>query len=189
VSGGFRLVREREVHAGHIWRVTVATFEDPDGEPFERDIVRSPGAVGIVPLRFDAEGAPVVVLVRQFRPALGRELVEIPAGMRDVEGEEPVTTAQRELAEECGLAAGRFELLTAFENSAGMTDAVTHVYLALDLEDVPSQAHGPEEAHMTLHALGLVEAVADVAAGRITDAKTVIGLLLAERWLRQSDDR
>jgi ADP-ribose pyrophosphatase len=189
VSGGFRLLDEREVHAGHIWTVAVASFEDPDGEPFERDVVRSPGAVGIVPMRFDAEGSPVVVLVRQYRPALDRELLEIPAGMRDVQGEDPAETARRELAEECGLAAARMELLTAFENAAGMTDAVTHVFLALDLRDVPSQAHGPEEAHMTVHAMGLDAAVGEVEAGRITDAKTVIGLLLADRWLQRADSR
>jgi ADP-ribose pyrophosphatase len=107
--------------------------------------------------------------------------------MRDVEGEDPAETARRELAEECGLAAGRLELLTGFENAAGMTDAVTHVYLALDLHDVPSQAHGPEEAHMTVHAMGLGAAVAEVEAGHITDAKTVIGLLLADRWVQRAD--
>ena len=187
MSGGFRLLDEREVYRGHIWNVVVASFEDPDGEPFERDIVRSPGAVGVVPLRFDAEGSPVVVLVRQYRPALDRELLEIPAGMRDVDGEDPAETGRRELAEECGLAAARMELLTAFENAAGMTDALTHVYLALDLHDVPSQAHGPEEAHMTVHAMGLGAAMAEVEEGRITDAKTVIGLLLADRWLQRAD--
>ena len=86
--------------------------------------MRSPGAVGVVPILFDAEGKPSVVLVRQYRAALDAELLEIPAGMRDVEGEPPEITARRELAEEVGLAAGRLELLTVFHNSAGMTDAV-----------------------------------------------------------------
>ncbi len=184
---GFRELSEREVHRGHLWRVVVATFESPAGEVFERDIVRSPGAVAVVPMRFDVEGNPVVVLVRQYRPALGIELVEVPAGMRDVDGEDPVTTAGRELAEECGLAAGRFELLTAFHNAAGMTDALTHIFLALDLTEVASEAHGPEEAFMTVHPVGLAEALADVDAGRISDAKTVIGLALAARWLEQAD--
>jgi ADP-ribose pyrophosphatase len=186
---GFRRLDEREVHQGHIWRVVVADFESPTGERFERDVVRSPGAVGVVPVRFDVEGNPVVVLVRQYRPALDRELDEIPAGMRDVDGEDPAETARRELAEECGLSAGRLELLTAFENSAGMTDAVTHVYLALDLKAVPSKAHGPEEDHMTVHAVGFAEALARIEAGQITDAKTVVGLLLADRWLRRADGR
>ena len=150
--------------------------------------MRSPGAVGVVPLRFDAEGSPVVVLVRQYRPALDRELLEIPAGMRDVEGEDPAETARRELAEECGLAAGRLELLTAFENAAGMTDAVTHVYLApRPARRARARRTGPRRTHMTVHAMGLGAAVAEVEAGRITDAKTVIGLLLADRWLQRAD--
>jgi len=96
---GFRLVGEREVHQGHLWNVVVGTFDGPDGTTFERDLVRSPGAVGIVPVLFDPEGMPSVVLVRQYRPALDGALTEIPAGMRDVEGEPPETTARRELAE------------------------------------------------------------------------------------------
>ena len=184
---GFREVGEREVYRGHILRTVVATFVDPDGDTFERDVVRSPGAVGIVPLQFDVEGNPMVVLVQQYRPSIDAELQEIPAGMRDVDGEPPEQTAHRELAEECGLAAGRMEPLLAFHNSAGMTDAVTHVYLALDLTPVPRQLHGPEEAHMTVQVRALSEVLGDVEAGRITDAKTVIGVLLAERWLAQAD--
>jgi ADP-ribose pyrophosphatase len=184
---GFRHLDEREVHRGRIWRVVVGRFESPEGEVFDRDVVRSPGAVAAVPLRFDPEGNPMVVLVGQYRPALDAELLEIPAGMRDVDGEDPATTVRRELAEECGLAAGRLELLTVFHNSAGMTDATTHVYLALDLTPVPSEAHGPEEEHLTIHSMPLAEAVAAVEAGRVTDAKTVIGVLLTERWLARAD--
>ncbi|MGA0230057.1 MAG: ADP-ribose pyrophosphatase, partial [Ilumatobacteraceae bacterium] len=90
---GFRRVGERTVHQGHIWSVAVANFEAPDGTVFVRDIVRSPGAVGVVPLLFDPEGVASVVLVAQFRPALEREVLEIPAGMRAVAGEPPETTA------------------------------------------------------------------------------------------------
>lgn len=184
---GFEALGEHLVHQGHIWKVVVAEFRSPDGETFERDIVRSPGAVGVVPMRFDPEGNPIVVLVRQFRPALGTEMLEIPAGMRDVEGEDPRVTASRELAEECGLAAGRLEPLTTFHNAAGMTDAATTVYLALDLDQVPNQPHGPEEDHLTVHAVPLQDVLAGIAAGEITDAKTVIGLVLAERWLGRAD--
>jgi ADP-ribose pyrophosphatase len=175
------------VYQGHIMRVVVASFESPDGVTFDRDVVHTPGAVAIVPLRFDVEGNPMVVLVEQFRPALGVELREIPAGLRDVTGEDPRTTAERELAEECGLSAGRLELLTSFQNAAGMTDAATIVYLALDLEQVDPHRDGPEEDHMTVHVVPLADALADVASGRLTDAKTVIGLLLAERWLERAD--
>jgi ADP-ribose pyrophosphatase len=180
---GFRPVGEREVHRGHIWRVVTATFAAPDGTTFERDVVRSPGAVGIVPILFDPEGTPSVVLLRQYRPALDAEIIEIPAGMRDVDGEPPDATARRELAEEVGLAAGRLEPLTVFHNSAGMTDATTHVFLATDLTSVPAQAHGPEEEAMAVLQMPLSEAIEDVERGVITDAKTIIGLLLTERRL------
>ena len=180
---GFRPRGERDIHRGHIWRVVTATFEAPDGTTFERDIVRSPGAVGIVPVLFDPEGAPSIVLLRQYRPPLDAEIIEIPAGMRDVEGEPPEATARRELAEEVGLSAGTLELLIVFHNSPGMTDATTHVYLATDLTSVPAEAHGPEEEAMVVVQVPLAEALADVERGAITDAKTIIGLLLTERRL------
>ena len=83
----FRHLAETEVHRGHIWRVVVAEFESPDGVRFQRDIVRSPGAVAVVPITLDADQRPIVTLVRQYRPPYGQELIEIPAGMRDVPGE------------------------------------------------------------------------------------------------------
>ena len=119
---GFVHVNDRLVHQGHIWRVVVADFVDPDGKSFERDIVRSPGAVGVVPLLPSADGWDVV-LVRQYRAAFDRELIEIPAGMRDVEGEPPELTAHRELVEEVGYRAGSMEYLTTFLPSPGMTDS------------------------------------------------------------------
>jgi ADP-ribose pyrophosphatase len=122
-----------------------------------------------------------VVLVRQYRPALGTEVVEIPAGMRDVPGEPPEETARRELVEEIGYAAGALVLLCALYPSPGMTDSVTSVYLATGLEAVGQTLHGPEERHMEVLHLPLADAVAWVLDGRIRDAKTVAGLLLAER--------
>jgi ADP-ribose pyrophosphatase len=175
------------VHQGHIWRVVVGTFEGPDRERFERDVVRSPGAVGAVPLSFDAEGAASVVLVRQYRAAFDDVVVEIPAGMRDVVGEPTEVTAARELEEETGLRPGRLELLTRLFPSAGMTDSVLHLYLATDLSPVPRRTHGPEEAHSDLLHLPLAEAVEMVVSGEIHDAKTIIGLLLVERRLRSGD--
>ena len=109
------------VHQGHVWRVVVAEFEGPDGTHFRRDIVRSPGAVAVVPLVFDAEGNPSVVLVEQYRPPYGRAILEIPAGMRDVEGEPTEETARRELAEEAGLVPERLDLLDRALPSPGMT--------------------------------------------------------------------
>jgi ADP-ribose pyrophosphatase len=182
----FRRVGERPVYEGRIWRVDVVEVEGPDGR-FERDLVRSRGAVGVVPVLFDPEGVASVVLVRQYRAALDHDLLEIPAGLRDVEGEDPEATARRELVEEVGLAASRLELLTVFANSAGMTDARTHVYLATGLRSVPSDRQGPEEAAMEVVQLPLAEAVAMAGDGRIEDAKTIIGLLLTGRRLADGD--
>jgi ADP-ribose pyrophosphatase len=186
---GFRRVAERPVHDGHIWRVVVADFETPDGHTFERDIVRSPGAVGVVPLVFDAEGNASVILVRQYRPAFDRDLLEIPAGMRDVDGEAPEETARRELIEEAGLSAGQLDLLIELRPSPGMTDAVTAVYLATGCTAAERSLQGPEEEHSVLVHLPLEDAVEAVVAGEITDAKTVVGVLLTDRRVRAGDHR
>ena len=181
---GFQHLGDRTVHQGHIWHVAVAQYQAPDGERFERDIVRSPGAVGVLPLRFDDDGTARVVLVRQYRPPFDDFVVEVPAGMRDVPGEPTELTASRELAEEVGLAAGTYEHLLDMYPSAGVTDSVLTLYLATDLRDVERDTHGPEEAHMDVLHLTLADAVDMVVRGEIHDAKTVIALLLVERRLR-----
>jgi len=182
----FRHLGDRLVHQGYIWNVVVATFEAPEGELFERDVIRSPGAVGVVPLLFE-DGVPTVVFVRQYRGPLDQYVLEIPAGMRDVPDEPLELTAERELIEEAGFSAGRMEYLTNFFSSAGMTDSVLHIYLATDLSPVAREMHGPEETHMEVLRLPLAEAVEMVARGEINDAKTVIGLLLVDRRLHEGN--
>ena len=116
----FRRLGEREVHQGYIWRVVVAEFEAPDGERFDRDIVRSPGAVAVVPLIFDAEGNASVLARRAVpRRRTNGPCIEIPAGMRDVADEPPEETGRRELIEEAGLAAGRLDHLDRHPAVAG----------------------------------------------------------------------
>lgn len=185
--GEFRYLDETLVHQGHVWHVAVADFEAPDGRRFTRDIVRSPGAVGVVPLVFDAEGNPSVVLVSQYRPPYDEIVLEIPAGMRDVEGEDTANVARRELAEEAGLAAGRLELLVAQYPSPGMTDSVLTIFLATECTAVPTDRQGPEEDFMELVHLPLADAIAMIDGGRIRDSKTISGLLLTERRLRLAD--
>jgi ADP-ribose pyrophosphatase len=184
---GFRHLDDRLVHQGYIWHVAVGRFSSPDGDVFERDIVRSPGAVAAGPLLFDAEGHASVVLVRQFRAPFGDTVLEIPAGMRDVPGEPTHVTAARELVEEVGLVAGRLEPLTQFYPSAGMTDSVLHLFLATDLTLVERSTHGPEEAHSEVVHLPFADAIAMVESGEIRDAKTIIGLLLVARQLLRAD--
>jgi ADP-ribose pyrophosphatase len=180
---GFRHLGDRDVHQGHVWKVVVAGFESPSGEAFQRDIVRSPGAVAVVPLVFDAEGLPSVVLVRQYRPAFDRAIVEIPAGMRDVPGEPAEVTGRRELAEEAGLEAGEWSHLLDLYSSPGMTDSICSIFLATDCRPVDHARHGPEEQEMELLHVPLEDAIAMIERGEIGDAKTVAGLLATERRL------
>ena len=180
----FRHLGDRPVHRGHIWDVVVADFESPDGVRFRRDIVRSPGSVAVVPLVFDPEGVPSVVLVRQYRPALERAIVEIPAGMRDVPGEAASETGRRELVEEAGLAADELSHLLDMLPSPGMTDSVCSIFLATGCVPVDHDRQGPEEDHMDVFHVPLDEAMAMIDRGDITDAKTVCGLLAADRRIR-----
>ncbi len=185
----FRHLGDRLVHQGYLWHVAVSDFESPDGEPFTRDVVRSPGAVAAVPVLFDAEGNPSVVLVRQYRGPFDEMMIEIPAGMRDVADEPTDVTARRELVEEVGLAAGELVELLVFYPAVGMTDATVHLYLATELTPVERETHGPEEAHSEVLHVPLVDALAMIESGEIRDSKTVIGLLLTEKRLAAGDAR
>ncbi len=181
---GFRHLVDRNVHQGHVWKVVVAEFVAPDGEVFHRDIVRSPGAVGVVPLVFDAEGLPSVVLVAQYRPPYERSVIEIPAGMRDIPGEPAELTGRRELVEEAGLEAGEMVHLLDMFPSPGMTDSVCSIFLATGCTAVDHDRHGPEEQEMEVVHVPLDDALAMIDRGEINDAKTVAGLLATDRRLR-----
>lgn len=174
---GFRRVDEQVLHRGHIIGLSRATFEAPDGSRFERDVVRHPGAVSVVPLL----GSGEVVLVRQYRAALDRFVLEIPAGKRDVADEPLEETARRELIEEVGLSPGRLEHLACFHNSVGFSDEESHVFLGTELTEAPMERQGIEEEYLEVVRLPLERVPAGIAAGEITDAKTVIGLLLTLR--------
>lgn len=177
--GWYEALDSRVVHDG--WStVRVDTVRMPDGETAEREIVEHMSAVAVVPVLGDG----TVVMLRQYRHAVGQYLLEIPAGVLDVEGEGEADAAQRELAEEVGMRAGRLEHLTTFHNSAGWSTERTHVFVGLDLEEAPRPEDFDlehEEADMEIVRLPLEDAVAAVAAGEITDAKTVVGLLMVAR--------
>ncbi|MFN0090155.1 MAG: NUDIX domain-containing protein [Acidimicrobiales bacterium] len=177
-SSGFEKIAEQELHRGRVIRLVATQFRGPGGESFSRDVVRSPGAVGIVAVEEGPRG-PEAVLVRQYRAPIEGFLLEIPAGLRDKPGEAPEETAQRELAEEVGLRAGRLEHLVTFLNAAGMTDQRTFVYLATGLDAVDQAADGVEEQYMTVERVLLTDVPELIAAGVLADAKTLIGLSMA----------
>ncbi len=174
-GGRFQRVADEVVHRGPVISLVRATVRAPDGSTFTREVVRHPGAVSVVALHDD----DTVTLVRQYRAALDRELLEIPAGKRDVPGEAPAITAQRELAEEVGLRAGRLEPLAEFVNSAGFSDEYSYVYLGTDLSEVADARQGLEEQHMVVERIPMADVADLIAAHEIVDAKTVIGLTLA----------
>lgn len=182
VTPGFEQVEETTLYQGQVLHVVQGLFRSPTGDEFRRDAIRSRGAVAIVAIRDGADG-PEAAVVRQYRPVLDSWLVEIPAGMRDKDGEEPEATAARELAEEAGLAATSFKLLTVFLNAAGMTDHRTHVFLATGLSEVPTEADGVEEEYLERDWLALRLVPEMIASGALADAKTILGLLLARAAL------
>jgi 8-oxo-dGTP pyrophosphatase MutT (NUDIX family) len=180
---GYRLVDSKEVARGGFLTFCEETFESPTGERFVRWVVEHPGAVAAVPVEDGPEG-PQVVLVRQWRPAMRDFLLEIPAGKLDVPGEDPDDAIARELAEEIQQEVGRLVTLATFWNSPGFSTELTHVYIALDLSpcDRPEAAK-EEEQDMTIERFPLADTGRLIATGEITDAKTIIGLALAERFL------
>ena len=174
----FTKTGERVLHEGYVITLVTATFEGPAGEVMERDVVHHPGAVAVV-----AVDGGEVVLVRQYRPVMEREMLEIPAGKLDVLGEDRQAAARRELVEEAGLYARDLVEMGRFHNSIGFCDEETTVYLATDLKATAPEAASVEEQYLTVERVPIGEVEGLIADGTITDAKTVIGLLQALRRL------
>ncbi|NQV96959.1 MAG: NUDIX hydrolase [Acidimicrobiaceae bacterium] len=173
----FRQVEESLIHKGPAWSLVQGEFLDPSGTKFIRTFMRSPGAVGIVALAGEKDSREVV-LVRQYRPALGISTLEIPAGLRDLEGEDPRVTARRELEEEAGLVAATMTDLGRHISSPGISNSTVDLFLATDLTQTKIDRHGPEEQFMTIEYVPFNRAMAMVKDGVIQDGKTIIGLFL-----------
>lgn len=142
-----------------------------------REIVRHPGAAAIVPVDSDGQ----VTLVSQYRIAMGRVLLEIPAGKRDTPEEDFLLCAKRELEEETGFRAARWVHLTTIDTSPGFLTERIGLYLAMELTQ--GDVHPDEDEFLRITKMPLEEAVALVMAGQITDAKTIAGLMLAWKYL------
>jgi ADP-ribose pyrophosphatase len=160
-------------YEGKVFSVCEETFRHEDGEESTREIVRHQGAVGVV-----AHDGERIYLVRQPREAVGApDLLELPAGKLDVEGEEPLETAKRELAEEIGKAAEHWEHLHSFYTSPGFTDEECHVYLATGLSDAEADTDEHERIDIEVRPLSELDALIDATR----DSKTLIGLLELRR--------
>ena len=157
--------------------------QGPDGTVHQRYVVRHPGAVVVVPVEDD--GAHVL-LVRQYRAAVDGDLLEVPAGKRDVDGETPEATAHRELAEEIGHRARTLVPLAEFYNSPGFTDEYTYLYAAVGLVALDARdTQTAEEHEMQIERISLADVPGMIGAREIVDAKTIIGLTLARAHLEQ----
>ena len=166
-----KVVDSKLVAEGRVIKVRVDLIETPDGQRVKRDIVEHRGAVAMVPI--DAEGR--VILVRQYRHAAGKWLLEIPAGTLDP-GEDPLEAAQRELREETGFAAGRIDPIGGCYASPGYSTEYLRLYVARDLTEDPLEGDVDEEIELAPTALSKVRNL--IAGGEIEDAKSIAALLL-----------
>jgi ADP-ribose pyrophosphatase len=176
MSSRFERISARKEFKGKMFTVCTGTFRHEDGSEAEREWVEHDGAVGVV-----AHDGENVYLVRQPREAVGApDLLEVPAGKLDVEGEEPLETAKRELAEEIGKAAEHWEPLQRFYTSPGFTNEEIHLFLATGLSDVQQpEVEEDERIDLVVHPLAGLDALIE----QVVDAKTLIGLLELRRRL------
>ena len=163
---------KRRVQRGAQFELVTELVELPNGRCVDLDLVRHPGAAAVVP-SLDRDR---ILMIRQYRYAIGGEILEIPAGKLD-SGETPEACAARELLEETGYRAGRLEKLGAIWTSPGFTDEVIHLFSAFDLEAAKQQLE-PDEI-IELIPMPLTEALDTMRRSAIFDGKSATALLLA----------
>jgi ADP-ribose pyrophosphatase len=178
MSTRYPVLSSEKVFQGKVIGVRVDQVRMPDGAIGAREIVSHPGAVGIVAV----DDADRLILVRQYRPAVGEWFDELPAGLLDVHGEHALEAAQRELYEEAAVRAADWQVLLDLHTSPGMTNEVIRIYLARELTDVADgerHAAEGEELELTVRRVPLDDAVAEALAGTLTNAAAVAGVLAA----------
>ncbi|HEX5347072.1 MAG TPA: NUDIX hydrolase [Pseudonocardiaceae bacterium] len=176
----FAVSDSQTLHVGRVLAVRLDQVVMPGGGVARREIVEHPGAVAILPLHDDA----TVVMIDQYRHAVGRRLRELPAGLLDTAAEDPVSTARRELVEEVGCTAQDWSVLVDVVSSPGFSDEAVRVFLARGLTEIGRPAgDDDEEADLSVVRVPLADAVRQVLAGDIVNASTVAGLLAAQAVL------
>ncbi len=162
----------RQIHAGKVFRLVQEELTLPNGFTTCLELIRHPGAAALVPVLDDHR----VLLIRQYRHAVGQFIWEIPAGTRSP-GEDPLECAKRELIEETGYQASELILLGEMLPVPGYSDERIHIYLARGLSPVPQRLEKDEV--LEVHPLQMHKAFHMVKKGQIQDAKTIVGLTLA----------
>ncbi|WP_418723139.1 NUDIX domain-containing protein [Enorma sp.] len=168
-----QILNSETAWSGKIFDVECLEVKLPNGRVSRRDVVRHHGAVAIVALTESGK----IALVRQYRTALDRVTVEIPAGKLEP-GEDPLDCAKRELKEETGFVAGRIAYLTTIASSCGFSDELIHLYLATQLSF--EGATPDEDEFLNVDLVDVQELVDAVLDGKIEDAKTVVGALACD---------
>lgn len=167
----FRVEAERQLFQGRIIRLVERDLVLPTGRRTTYHVVEHPGAVAIVPVHQNGD----VVLIKQFRPTIGEEIYEIPAGTME-KGEAPLATAKREIIEETGFKAKQWSKVAEFYTAPGFCDELMHVYVARGL--TPATAPGDEDEIITAVRMPLSDAMKLIRSRRIRDAKSIAGLLI-----------
>jgi ADP-ribose pyrophosphatase len=170
------ILDKRSIHDGRVVKLGLERVRLPNGKTTELEIIRHQGAAAVVPL--DADGN--VLLVRQYRHAVGAWILEVPAGKLDP-GEAPEACAIRETEEEVGMKAGRLDPLGPIWTTPGFTDEKIWLFLARDL--TPGRQALEEDEALEVEKMALSEAIDRLDAGEISDSKSVISLLMTERLL------
>ncbi|VEW12501.1 ADP-ribose pyrophosphatase [Brevibacterium casei] len=165
-----------EVYRGAVWTIRRETFDLPEATGLVRDLMAHTGAVAVACLNEAGE----ILLVQQYRHPVRARLWEVPAGLLDIPGEDPLTAAKRELAEEADLTAARWEVLSDSALSPGGSSETIRLYLARDLAEVPAadqHARSDEEAGFVYRWVSMPEALDAIAAGRITNSVAQLAIL------------
>lgn len=174
-----KTVTSTPIYSGKVISLRVDDVILPNGKTSKRELIKHPGAVAVIAITAEHK----ILLVEQYRKALERSIIEIPAGKLEP-GEEPEVTARRELEEETGFGCHKLTFLQSFATSPGFADEIIHVYIAEELYLLNEKADLDEDEFVDLLESTIEEAEQMMVSGQIFDAKTAYSVLWVKEYLR-----